>query len=335
MASKQVSKAKPVVTKAGAIDDDFFEGDGFIEEALDNAINDLNASKIAKKSDLIARASKKRQEKNEIKKDIGIRRGKASKFPNRSHSFLSEPISDRAVHFILNQHRSEAYKDGVDLCPRILMGIPAYNKPSKKNAFEHLIDCQEKLKEARGDVGKYPDWIIISTDTSMITDRNLITRLEELRPTTHAAASYGFESVRMNGRWFDVVESDQNNLRGCYIQGSMTSTEWDFIIGNGFKDSARWRILIAHGPFIAVRGDTFMDMDFSYMADRCQKGFYHFMADISMECMKRQLMVAQIKTNCIQFDNMTNYRGEDEFEQDQSAFTSKWQESLPSSIYKN
>ena len=319
------------INKPEIIDDDFFEGDGSIEDALDNAINQINDVKNVKKSDLVMRASKNRQEKNEIKKEIGIRRAKQSKFP-RSHSFLSEPISERAVHFVLNNHRSEAYKDGADLCPRILMGIPAYNKPSKKNAFEHLIDAQEKLRESRD--GKYPNWIIISTDSSMITDRNLITRLEELKPTTHLASAYGFESVRMNGRWFDISDTDQNHLRGCYMQGAMASTDWDFVVGSGFKDSPRWRILIAHGPFIAVRGETFMDIDFKYMADRCQKGFYHFMADISMECLKRKLNVAQVKANCMQFDNMTNYRGQAEFENDQSAFTSKWQELLPNSIYK-
>lgn len=331
---KNLPKKKAAVPQTESLDDDFFDGEINIEEALDNVINQANATKTAKKSDLMLKASKNRQEKNEVKKELGIRRAKQSKFPNRAHAFLSEPISDRAVHFVLNNHRSEAYKDGADLCPRILMGIPAYNKPSKKNAFEHLIDAQEKIRDGRSNGEAYPKWIIISTDSSMITDRNLITRLEELRPTTHVASAYGFENIRMNGRWFDINDTDQNNLRGCYIQGNMTNTDWDFVIGSGFKDSPRWRVLIAHGPFIAVRGETFMDIDFSYMAERSQKGFYHFMADISMECLKRNLMVAQIKTTCIQYDNMTNYRGEPEFENDQSVFTSKWQENLPNSIYR-
>lgn len=314
------------------IEDDFFEGDGVIGDALDEIINHTNDVKNAKQSDLMERASKNRKELNESKKELGIRRGKQSKFPNRSHNFLAEPSADRAVHFILNHHRSEAYKDGADLCPRILMGIPAYNKPSKKNAFEHLIDVQEKLREGREGLS-YPKWIIISNDTSMITDRNLITRLEELKPTTHAAASYGFESIRLNGRWFDISEKDQVNLRGCYTQGSMNSTDWDFIIGSQFKESPRWRILIAHGPFIAVRGDTFMDIDFTYMAQHSKKGFYHYMAHISMECMMRKLMIAQVKTNAMQFDNMTNHRGQSEFENDQSVFTSKWQDVLPASFH--
>ncbi len=312
--------------------EDFFDGDGVIGDALDSVINEIDDVKNKKKNELMLRASKKRQEVNESKKELGIRRGKPSKFPNRSHNFLSDASADRAVHFVLNQHRSEVYKDGADLCPRILMGIPAFNNASKNNAFEHLIDVQEKLREGRKG-NSYPRWIIISNDTSMISDRNLITRLEELKSTTHVASAYGFESVRLNGRWFDITEKDQSNLRGCYTQGNMDNTDWDFIVGTQFKDSPRWRILIAHGPFIAVRGDTFMDMDFKYMAEKSKKGFYHYMAHISMECMERGLAAAQIKTSAIQFDNMTKYKGESEFENDQLLFTSKWQERLPASIY--
>lgn len=327
------------------IDDDFFEGDGVIgsgdaefdiESAMESAIVTADEEKTERVTKMKVKATKKRQEKNSIKKELGMRPGKQSQFPTRSHTFLSEPISDRAIHVILNQNRSEIYKDGADVCPRIMMGIPAYNKPSKKNAFEHLINLQEKIREARGENPKNaPKWIIISTDTSMVMDRNIITRLEELRPTTHAAGAYGFEQIRSSGRWYQVEAADQTNLRGCYIQGSMESTDWDFIVGSKFKESPKYRVMIVHGPFIAIRGETFMTIDFKEMADNCSQGFYHYMADISMECYKRGLLCAQIKTTCMQFDNLTSHINEEEFQQDQAYFTSKWQSSLPASIYNN
>ena len=316
------------------IDGEMFEGDGLIGDALDTAIQEVEEEKQTKKATLKTKAAKKRQTKNQAKKEMGIRGGKQSKYPTRSHSFLGEAISDRAIHVVLNQSRSEVYKDGADVCPRIMMGIPAYNKPSKKNAFEHLIALQEKIKDARGENPKNaPKWIIISNDSSMIMDRNIITRLEELRPTTHAAGAYGFESIRASGRWYQVDASDQSGLRGCYLQGNMDSVDWDFIVGSKFRESPRYRIQIVHGPFIAIRGETFMTIDFTDMAENTKKGFYHYMADISMECYKRGLMCAQIKTACMQFDNITMNLNDADVQHDQSYFTSRWQSELPASIY--
>jgi hypothetical protein len=249
------------------------------------------------------KASKKRQVVELTKKELGIRTPKQSKFPTQSDDFLSKPVSDRAIHVILNQHMSKIYLDGVDIAPRILMGIPAFNKQCKKNAFEHLVRVQEKIREYRGnDPKSAPKWIIISNDSSMLHDRNLISRLEELKDTTHVAAPYGFSQIRASGRWFNLDPSDV--YRGCYAQGNMNNIEWGYINGIGYEDVTRRRVLIAHGPFIAVRGETFMSIDFKNMSEHMESGYYHYMADISLECHKRGYLIAQIKSMSSQYDDI-------------------------------
>lgn len=321
-------------TFEGEGDGEFFEGDGVIGDAFDNAIEEAVLEKKAKVNKMKTKASKKRKTVNQTKKKLGIRTSKQSKFNTRSHEFLGLPVSDRAIHVVMNQHRSDIYKDGVDICPRILMGIPGFGNASKKNAFNHLATIQEKIKTARGDnPANAPKWIIISNDSSMLNDRNLITRLEELNPTTHVAGAYGFQEIRASGRWYDVEGFPTHNFRGCYIQGAMDDINWDFIVGHEFKIKPKNRILIVHGPFIAVRGETFMQMDFNEMSENCKRGFYHYMADISMQCATRGLIVAQIKSSCMQFDNVTSHRDDEEMMNDQSYFTSKWQSILPRSIF--
>jgi len=315
--------------------DDFFEGDGVIGDALDGAIEQKADVIATKKKAVKKKAQAKRKKVNKVKKGLGIRPSKQSKFPTRSNSFLKDPTSDRAIHAVLNHKKTEIYKDGADICPRILMGIPAYGKTCKKNAFEHLITIQEKIKSYRGDnPANAPRWIILSNDTSMIMDRNLLGRLEELKETTHAAAGYGFERIRASGKWYQIdAETEQSQLRGCYIQADVNDTSWDFIVGSKFKTSPRFRILIAHGPFIAVRGETFMQMNFTNMAEHVKGGFFHYMAEISMQCMKRGLMVAQVKTVSAQFENINDFKADPDFQIDQSYFASKWQSILPASIY--
>lgn len=203
-----------------------------IDKAFDTAIKGIENVKNQKNKALKDKVSKKRQEVEATKKELGIRTPKQSKFPTQSDDFLSKPISDRAIHVILNQHMSKIYLDGVDIAPRILMGIPAFNKQCKKNAFEHLVRVQEKIREYRGnDPKSAPKWIIISNDSSMLHDRNLISRLEELKDTTHVAAPYGFSQIRASGRWFNLDPSDV--YRGCYAQGNMNNIEWGYINGIG------------------------------------------------------------------------------------------------------
>ena len=302
-----------------------------IDKAFDTAIKGIENVKNQKNKALKDKVSKKRQEVEATKKELGIRTPKQSKFPTQSDDFLSKPISDRAIHVILNQHMSKIYLDGVDIAPRILMGIPAFNKQCKKNAFEHLVRVQEKIREYRGnDPKSVPKWIIISNDSSMLHDRNLISRLEELKDTTHVAAPYGFSQIRASGRWFNLDPSDV--YRGCYAQGNMNNIEWGYINGIGYEDVTRRRVLIAHGPFIAVRGETFMSIDFKNMSEHMESGYYHYMADISLECHKRGYLIAQIKSMSSQYDDIMKVFSSSDVQVDHAYFTSKWQSILPISI---
>lgn len=319
-------------------DDDFvsnesFELDDSISDAFDVAIEADENSKIERKSLMRKKASDKRREKNKTKRELGIRSAKQSKFNTRSHQFLAESVSDRAIHVVLQQKVTEVYRDGVDFAPRIIMGIPAFGNASKKNAFIRLIEVQEKIRSARGDnPSNAPKWIVISNDTSIIADRDLITRLEDLKPVVHAASPYGFQQIRGSGRWYDIEGLPEYNVRGMYAQANENGIDWNVIVGSGFREAPKRGILIAHGPFIAVRGETFMMIDFSELAENSVSGFYHYMADISMECAKRSLKVAQIKSLSIQYDSISYHKNDDDVLQDQSAFTSKWQSMLPRNI---
>ena len=309
----------------------FDESDESIECAFDDAMIELDEQKDKKFKALKEKASKKRQVVESTKKELGIRPPKQSKFPTQSDDFLSKPISDKAIHVVLNQHMSKMYMDGVDFAPRILMGIPAFNRQCKKNAFEHLIRMQEKIREYRGnDAKNAPKWIVVSNDSSMIHDRNLIPRLEELKENTHVASPYGFSQIRSSGRWFNLDKNDV--YRGCYAQGSMDSIEWSYVNGIGYEEISRRRVLIAHGPFIAIRGETFMSLDFKDMSEHMESGYYHYMADISLECHKRGYLVAQIKSMSSQYDDIMKVFPTSEIQVDHAYFTSKWQSMLPISI---
>lgn len=105
------------------IDVSFDDSDETIDLAFDNAMDEIDEQKDLKDKALKEKASKKRQVVELTKKELGIRTPKQSKFPTQSDDFLSKPVSDRAIHVILNQHMSKIYLDGVDFAPRILMGI--------------------------------------------------------------------------------------------------------------------------------------------------------------------------------------------------------------------
>lgn len=322
---------KHMMDKDAGKTDDFLSDDsldigGALQEAQDQAEN----QELAKKTAMKAKASKKRKATNKAKKDAGIRPPKQSKYPTRSHTFLTEATSDRAIHAVLNHKMTNIYKDGADIAPRILMGIPGFGKECKKNAFEHLVTLQNKIRESRGDnPTKAPQWIILSNDTSMIMDRNMLSRLEELKPSTVVAGAYGFEIVRASGVWYNPAQNEQEFLRGCYVQSNMENTEWDFIVGHEFKRYTKAKTVLIHGPFIAVRGEVFMTIDFSDMASNMKGGFFHYMAHISMECHKRNQIAAQIKTVSAQFEKIGDMADDEMFEYDQSLFTSTWQDQLP------
>jgi hypothetical protein len=308
--------------------------DNLIESSLNTAIKNVAIEKKKVYKAIREKVSKKRKETNILKREMGLRSGRQSRYHTRSHDYLATSVSDRALHIVLNHITSEIYKDGADICPRILMGIPAFGNKCKMNVFERLKLAQDKIRNARGeDPLKAPKWILISNDTSMIMDRNLLSRLEELKPTTYAAGAYGFQRIRASGKWYEIPDpGEQKYLRGCYIQANTENKNWDFIVGNKFKEMTRDQILIVHGPFIALRGELFMSIDFTPLVDTVEGGFYHYMAEISMECCRRKVAVAQLKTIAAQFENINDVKETLEFQHDQAFFASKWQGFLPNKI---
>ena len=112
----------------------------------------------------------------------------------------------------------------------------------------------------------------------------------------------------------------------------VSNTDWRIILGQGFTEMNKRRTLIGAGPYIAVRGELFMQIDFKYMKDHSESGYYHYMADISLECEKRGFAVAQINSPSIQFDELKKHVDEREFQVDQSCFASKWQSMLPKNV---
>lgn len=300
-----------------------------IGESIKQASNKILQDEKIRKDVVDKRWAKKRQENNVARKKAGLRPGKQSKYPTRSDDFLQPKM--RSLHILLYQKEVEIYKDGADFSPRTVIGIPAYGHSCKKNAFERLVDVQEKIREKIGvNNANAPRWIIISNDSSMIMDRNILQRLEELKPHTHCAGAYGFEGVGLSQKWFQV--NSQSEVKGMYVQGSLESADWDFIVGDKFKDLPKWRISMVHGPMIAVRGETFMDMDFKQFSEKMRGGFHHYMAEISLECVRRGKMVATIKTITKQFDRVQNYFSDEGYIHDHALFSEKWKSFLPVSI---
>lgn len=317
------------------------EDDQFIEDAMDEFIESEEDKEDILKRNATMQRLEKRSLIESVRRAAGVKKPKNSRFPTRSNDFLNDPISDRGIYLILNQHRTDIYKEGVDQCPRVMLGIPAYNNPCTKNAFEHLQNFQDKLKVIRKDnPAGQPKWIIISTDSAMISDRNILSRLDTLRPTTHIAGPYGFQSCPRSGTWFDPAPgTPESEFRGCYMQGNMDNLNWHFNVGAGFKDHDRYKVALIHGPFIAIRGTTFMQLDFKRLSLKMKGGFYHFMADISMQiyeksvqCGKKDFFAAQISSPCMQFDNIRNHMNNADFAFDQALFVSRWQKVLPASL---
>lgn len=342
-AKQLMDKFDEVISLPTEIDGDMFEGDGLIPEiddfgdlgiALESAQNASTMKKQKRLDDMKERAAKKRKNIYDVKKEKGVRPGKQSKYPSRGDEFIS--TEKRAIHVVMttnNDDGGELYKEGADICPRLKKGSAHFGKACKKNAFELLNEAQDKMAEYRGDDPNLAvPWVIISNDTSVIADPFLVTRLDSLLEGTGIAAPYGYGKIRTSGRWYDITPSDQSAIFGQYAQGSIEDVDWDFVVGREYKQSPKYRILIAHGPFIAVRGSLFMHMDFKEAAKKYTRGFTHYMAEISMQAMKLGYAAASIKSMSIQYDSIDNYKNSKEFELDQKYFTSKWQGDLPNAI---
>lgn len=309
-------------------DSDYGNIDGSIVEMA----GDKLLSKEERLKNLTKKAAKKRKERNKEKKESGIRRPKQSRFNTRSDDYLKPNL--RALHIILHDNKGgpDIYKDGTDFAPRMAVGVAHFGNPCKKNVFERLYEVQEKLKEKIGlKPLDYPGWIIISNSSSIILDRDILTRLESLREKTHCAGSYGFERINSKGVFYEPARME--DTRGCYIQSNFKNNNWNFIVGHGFKNLDRYKIICVYGPFIAVRGSTFMSIDFNKLIPVTKTGFNHYMAEISMECVARGYNCASLQTICQQYDNIHNYKNDPDFAYDQAQFRERWKKYFPISIH--
>jgi len=76
-----------------------------------------------------------------------------------------------------------------------------------------------------------------------------------------------------------------------------------------------------------------MSLDFTEMDANYENGFFHYMAEISMECYRRGHIAAQIKTLASQYENISKMKEDPVFQQDQAYFTSRWQSNLPAILH--
>jgi hypothetical protein len=245
----------------------------------------------------------------------------------RTYDYLSMDLP--AVHFVLNRVESSYYYEAPRIAPTKLIGIPAFGNPCTKNAFEHFMWIQNKIREYRGkDPKNAPDWILISQSTSMLSDLGLIKRLSALQPETCLAGAFGFNQVRADGKWWNIGSGDVT--RGNYVQANIETLEWDYVRGKDFHESDRYRTLIIHGPFIAVRGSFFMQLDFTACARGYQGGgYWHMMAELSMMCAGLGKKAATLKTHSMQYDSMKPHIDTDTFKNDHKFFVEKWIDYLP------
>jgi hypothetical protein len=310
-----------------------------VDEVDDDIVFDAISSALRSDDEISAEKEKERKLKQkkakakyiadkkirrDVQRDYGMRYAKESK-----HPVVWNVINEgnyKMFHLVMQFHYTEIYKDGADICPRIVLGQKHYNKKSNKNAFIRLQEAQTRMRDlVKGE--DRPEWIVISNDTSMITDRNLLARLNTMKSTTGAVGPYGFTSIRQSGKFFSVESAE--HVRGAFAQCSMDGLDWSYLVGKDFSKASKFRAMVLYGPFIAVRYDLFMDIDFTYMAENAKKGNFHYMADISMEVNKRKQLVGVISTQCQQYDRISNYFDDKSFIDDQMVFITKWQEHLP------
>ena len=317
------------------IDGTQYEGNGVIPESDDLDIGEAIEIELDNKKK-IKDANKEKARANEAKKkaerkELMIRQPKRGSVLNANGNWLFNAI--RGLRVILRDSNSVVYQDELETYPHRLMGHPAYGKECLRNAFEHLHNLQTSLLEGRG---KNPEdaipWLIISNTTSYIADHNIATKLEALKPSTGIACAYGVEFIRPSGRWYDVLPADQPRIRGHYYQCNTENTDEDVVIGHEYKKSQRYRVLIADGPFIAIRGALFNQINFKEAAKSYEGGFYHYMADLSMEAYARGFATAAIHTIGVQFVDPHTLIGTEAFEKDQKVFTARWQKQFPASI---
>lgn len=303
-----------------------------MEDLSDDDINAFNAITESIKSDEEIKREKaraanrkayaKRKNKNMSKDtDATAKKDQPKKNVPKMPKYLTKDMV--AVQLVMKQHLNNRYKDGCDVAPVQVMGNNAYGKECKKNAFERLMIEQEKFAEW----GVVPEWFIITRDDVSICDPHLLDRLKGLQEYTHAVGPMGVVAIRRSGKFFRP--DNPHDVKGALIQGDLDSDSWNFMKAPDYDSAAGFQVAALTSGMVAIRGKTFMDIDFRYMAETCEQGFQHFIADICMEVNKRNCVVGVIKTLIRQEDVLSSHVETDDFRKDHEAFVKKWQQYLP------
>ena len=276
-----------------------------------------------KRKELKAKTVKNEKKTKAALKKAKVRTPKVAKHPGVLYQAVIEGY--KCINLVISHKDTHIYHDGADFCPKIRLGHKAYGKKCTQNAFERLTKVQDVMREHVPSGGE-PEWLIIQNDTSVINDRNLLARLSTMMPHTHAVGAYGFTDIRSSGKWYKA--DNPEHVRGSFTQCNMDSLDWHYMVGHGFKDNDRYKVSAIYGPFIAVRYETFMDIDFTFMTENSKDGFFHYMVDICLEVQKRGKYCASLATQAQQYDRISNYFDDPNFIDDHSVFITKWQETL-------
>lgn len=232
--------------------------------------------------------------------------------------------SDYAVHLVMKMHMTDLYKRGASPAPLKIMGNNAYGKECKKNAYERLALEQQAFK----DWDYKPEWIIITRDDVTILDTALIERLKSLKPHTHVVGPIGVKAIRRSGKFFapDTV----SDIHGMIIQGSLNNeVDWSMFKSEDYDARNATPVAAISAGFIAVRYQTFMEIDFDSMAQAAEDGFYHYAIDICLHALSRNRYVGVIKTIIRQADTIAPHSNEESFQKDHRAFVKRWASILP------
>lgn len=307
-----------------------------IEGAISGIVGANKFSSEEKKKAATEKFAKKRKILEKERVGNNQKRLKQSKFPTRSDDFLRDNL--KALHIVFNhgrenieKHENEIYTNGIDFTARKAIGVRHFGRENRINVFQRLVELQDTIRKYKGNGSQnFPQWFIFSNVTSIILDVNILDRLDSLKPTTAAVGAFGFKKINKNGRFFEP--DSINETCGCFLQADLNSNNFDYIVGHEFIKNPKTKVAIIHGPIICIRGPVFMSIDFIPLASKCKFGYYHYMADMSLECLSRGFVCGTIKTITEQFDNVKNHVGENDFKHDHAIFLEKWKEHLPIQI---
>lgn len=319
---------KPVVD-TGSIRTEMASFESIEPDILDEEIQEP-VKKSTKKTST-KKTTKKKSTKNTKKKSVKKTTKKAKKtttVPDKKNGPKYLTDDTECLHYVLcpSNDKIERYKDGSRAGSFVILGRERFGRACTMNAFELMKGEQDMLRN----VGKIPDWIILSRDDVTLLDPAFMDTLRGFKPNTLAVGPIGVTRVRRSAKFYKPESI--SDVRGAIIQSSPSSNKFKFMQMPEYGEKEAWRVACITAGFIAVRGEIFMDIDFGFMAECSESGFNHIFSDISMEVIKRKGILGVTKTLVRQEDNISNHIVDDSFKRDHLAFLRKWQAYLPVKI---